>query len=373
MSTDANGVARFENIPVGSVGVRATKTDYRGANATVTVNAGGPVANHTLTLRNQHLGCRRKHLREVNATAGTNTLGPMFWADEPWILLLRDALWVILLILTIAFTVVGLLWPEPAAGGLAAAVICFGLFSYANHIVFGMIPGVTVMTLAFAAFLAVGALTVMALMTPPPLPLFDFATGTYGVAAGERHRVSGRVCAVMGFSVGLIAGRQSFNYHDWTVVIVATIIAALTAVGVFLVMFWFHDPATFLGDPPAVVGFCIAQLFAGAVAGFVAGLMGHAFINDGNLDSPTFGLTDLLLPFDGERYCVQGHRGYISHFHRRYEVEVTINTPHGRSRATRRGSTTRSSPTTSPCPVGHRSWRSRRATSSAFARTGSAT
>ncbi|MEM6994516.1 MAG: carboxypeptidase regulatory-like domain-containing protein [Myxococcota bacterium] len=326
--TDDNGLARFENVNVGGIGVVASKTDYTNGSGSVTVAAGATVT-HTLTLRSTQLVCTRKHLAPVDGTPGTGTLGPMFWESEPAILVARDAIWVAMMLLTIAFTIVGLLWPVPAAGGLAAAVICFGIFAFANHIIFGLIPGVIVLVLAFLSFLGVGALTILALMDPLPIPLFDFATGTFGLPPANVIAFPAACALWVGFAVGLAAGRQAYSHKDWWTVVVATIVAALTAVGVFLVMFWFHDKPTFQNDPWSVFGFCCAQLVAGAIAGFVAGLMGHVFINDGNFESLTSEMEDLKLPYAGERYCVQGFRGFISHFHRSYEYQRTINTPSG--------------------------------------------
>jgi murein DD-endopeptidase MepM/ murein hydrolase activator NlpD len=56
-----------------------------------------------------------------------------------------------------------------------------------------------------------------------------------------------------------------------------------------------------------------AALFS-LIAAFAAGLLGHAFMNDGKTKAQIWGESDFLLPYDGDRYCVQGLRGWISHF-----------------------------------------------------------
>jgi len=64
------------------------------------------------------------------------------------------------------------------------------------------------------------------------------------------------------------------------------------------------------------------------VCGGFAGLLGHCFVNDGKIAEPTpWGHTDLLLPYAGERYCVQGHRGFISHFTWRQSYTPTAGGP----------------------------------------------
>jgi hypothetical protein len=312
-TTSAGGWARFDDVPVGSVIVRAEKTDYRSEYGMVTV-AAGATASATLTMHSLHNECTRPHLAKPAGTPGTTTLGPIFWTSQPWILFIRDLLWLATLIASVVLIPVALL--VPAAGQLLGlGILCLGICAYATHVTFGMIPGVVTMVAAFASFLVLAVFTVLALLTTPPLPVMNAVTDTLGMPPPQVYFFPSLCAMWIAFAIGLAAGRREmFNFYTWGVVIVAIIVGAVVAVVVFLVMYFFYDPAGFSTQG----WWAILQLVVGAIAALFGGLMSHVFVNDGQMDSPRWGLTDLELPYAGERYCVQGHRGYISHFVRRW-------------------------------------------------------
>lgn len=303
-TTRAGGWARFDNVPVGAVIVRAEKTDYRSEYGMVTVSAGA-TASATLTLHSLHNECTRAHIAKPAGTPGTTTLGPIFWDHQPWILVLRDLLWLITLIGSLLFIPLALFFP-PAGQLFGLGLICLAICSYATHITFGMIPGVISMALAFAGFLALVVLTILALLTVPPV----------GIPPPQVYFFPSLCAMWIAFAICLAAGRREmFSYYEWTVVLIAIVVGAVIAVVVFLVMYFLYDPVGFAAGQ---AWWAILQLVVGAIAALFGGLMAHVFVNDGQMDSPQWGLTDLELPYAGERYCVQGHRGYISHFVRRW-------------------------------------------------------
>ncbi len=324
-TTDANGIARFENVPVGHVRVNASKTDHVHDDTHPSANlefdlAAGATVQQTTTLRSADLVCRRKHVAKPAGAPGPVTLGPMFWADEPWILLIRDIVWLVMLLASIALTIVGLAVPG-ASACLPAGVLCLGVFAYANHVTFGLVPGVIVMALAFAAFLALVVFTILSMLPTPPLPVMDGATGTFGMPRADIFFFPSLCGMWLAFAIGIGAGRQAeFSNKNWTITIIAMIASVVLTIVVFVIIYYFTQTATFVANPDYVVWACLAQLVAGAVTGLIGGLLGHVFVNDGQLDpAQAYGVTDLALPFAGERYCVQGHHGFISHFFRRWQ------------------------------------------------------
>ncbi|MBC8069619.1 MAG: carboxypeptidase regulatory-like domain-containing protein [Deltaproteobacteria bacterium] len=310
--TGADGKVRFENVPVGAATVRCARTNYVNVDDAVTVAAGAP-ATKTLTMRSTEAVCSRKHTPvpppEVSVP---NWLGPLFWDGQPWILVLRDVLWLVLLVAAAVLIPIGLAVP-PAYVCLCIGAFCFAIFSYVNHIVFGMILGVIGMALAFAGFLAIVVFEILAMAAvalPFPIPPPDIY-------------MFPPLCAIwFAFAASLIAGRREFfNYYEWGTVLVCAAIGAVVAMVVYLVM----DFATHGGHFSDWAWMVFVQMVCGFIAGFIGGFLGHVFVNDGSLaDGTTFGIEDLELPYAGERYCVQGHHGYISHWvHGRADQEYS--------------------------------------------------
>jgi murein DD-endopeptidase MepM/ murein hydrolase activator NlpD len=70
-----------------------------------------------------------------------------------------------------------------------------------------------------------------------------------------------------------------------------------------------------MGDGGIITAVILCAIL-GLVLGLMGGVLGLAFRNDGRTKM-SFDKTDFLLPFAGERYCVQSHRGYVSHYFKR--------------------------------------------------------
>lgn len=323
-----SGVASIVTIGVGRATVTATKDGWDPATGNVDITAGGTAAL-TLTMHRPagYHGCTRKHPPKPppSGEIGEAWLGPFFWSGEPWILLLRDILWLVLVILAAILIPIGIAIPSQYVC-LSLGAFFFAIAMYVNHIMFGMILGVIGMVLAFLGFVAIVVFQIMAMMTSPPLPLADTATGAFGLPHADPYMFPD-LCAIwFGFAGGLIAGRREFfNYYQWAAIIVVAVICGVLAAAIYLLMDFFMHGMQF-----SQWGFAVLQFFMGLIAGLIGAFFGHVFINDGNLeDGTTFQITDLELPYAGVRYCVQGHRGYISHFLRRYEEEVEIPNPGG--------------------------------------------
>jgi hypothetical protein len=311
--TDGNGVVNIVEVAVGMATVTVTKTDW--ANSTTYVNVrAGETARATVTMERPVTAgnCTRKHTRKPSGMPGVNWLGPMFWDGEPGILIMRDVLWLVLLIASAVLIPIGIALP-PAHVCLCIGAFCFAIFSYVNHINFGMILGVIGMVLAFAGFLAIVVFQVMAMAAvslPFPIPPPDIY-------------MFPSLCAIwVGFASALIAGRRDvFNYYEWVTVLVCAAIGAVIAMVVYLLL----DFATHGGHFSDWAWMVLVQMVCGFIAAFIGGFLGHVFVNDGALeDGTTFVITDLELPYAGERYCVQGHHGFISHWvHDRADQEYS--------------------------------------------------
>jgi len=309
-TTISNGIASIVDIDVGRATVTVSKTDYETVTGNVDITAGG-TATLTLLTRSLKRECDRKHTAKPAEQPFTNWLGPVFWEDQPWILVIRDVVWLLFMIASVVLLLVGLLYP-PASGCVAGGALCFAVFAYASHVIFGLIPGVIAIVLGFAMFLALAVFTILSLLAAPPLPVAG--AGGFGMPPANIFMFPPLVAIWVGFAGGLAAGRQTFSNKDWAVPIVCGLVAAVIATVVFIVMFAFANAVDWAIHPEIAVGGAIAHFFIGFLVGLLGGLLGHIFINDGNLEAPTWDITDLELPFAGERYCVQGNRGWISHF-----------------------------------------------------------
>ncbi len=311
-TTLSDGVASIVDIDIGRATVTVSKTDYETVSGNVEITAGG-TATLTLLTRSLKRECDRKHTAKPPEVPFTNWLGPVFWEDQPWILIIRDVVWLLFLIASVVLLLVGLLYP-PASGCVAGGALCFAVFAYASHVIFGMIPGVIAIATGFAMFLALAVFTVLSLLATPPLPVAG--PGGFGMPPANIFMFPPLVAIWVGFAVGLAAGRQDFSNKDWAVPLVSGLVAGVIAMVVFIVMFAFANAVDWALHPEIAVGGAIAHLVIGFGVGLLGGLLGHIFVNDGSLDAPQWGLTDLALPYAGERYCVQGHRGWISHFYK---------------------------------------------------------
>ena len=282
-------------VPTGTVSVVASKSGYRAVRESLTVHANA-TTEHTLVLSNTARECSRRHTRPLGGQTSPLTLAPMFWLDEHWLLIVRDVLWILFGVLTIVFTILGIAFPtENALLGIAAG--CFAFFAFHTHIIFGMIPGVTTIVLAFASFIAVAIIGFSGLLGPPDIVAFPV------------------MCSVwVTFGFGLLMGYQPFSREDWSIPLAGLLIGVLTALVLFLVLAALLQRDAFSGDLGFIIGASIGIAVLGMAMGFICAFLGHLLINDGALRDPTWGASDYKLPYVGERYCLQGNRGWFSHF-----------------------------------------------------------
>lgn len=336
--TDGSGIAVFDALDAGEVG--GSGKDY-----TFTVSKDGfddktddvffsDLATRDLTSNSVHidvhktthairvlrrvmktgtkpgLECTRKHSAPTPSSFAGTTLGPILWQGEPGLLVMRDLLWLAAGAGALVAGLVGFLAAPPGSpflpGVIAIAGICLAFFGYFAGVIFGITFGAIAIVAAFAAFLALTVLTIISMAAPsflhlpPPDPWgFPILAGTWA-----------------GFGYGWIPQRRSaYNNEGWECrihLLIALLLGAATAAALCLLLLGPNH--TDLKDAGRVVAF-ILVILGGAVFGLVAGLLGYCFVNEGRTKFE-FKLGGFLLPFAGQRYCVQGHRGFISHYSR---------------------------------------------------------
>jgi hypothetical protein len=140
--------------------------------------------------------------------------------------------------------------------------------------------------------------------------------------------------AWVGFGFCLARGRRPvYSNGNRFEMIVAGLLGAAVAIVLFFVFGGSFKTLSAGQLALAIVG-VLAVMLLGFASGGVAGLFAHAFMNEGRLENPRWHTdTDFLLPFGGEHYCVQGHRGFISHFvsnadqEYAYDWEFPLGTP----------------------------------------------
>jgi hypothetical protein len=279
------GEVEFAAVTPGEYEVRVSKSGYDAPRtaARVTV-AATSTADASVSLRRRGLECNRKHPASAGINDGPSIWLPVFWIPwgEPWILILRDTLW----LTATVFTVLGLVMKDLSVTAFA------GVFTaLLSVVIFGVELGVVLLISAFAAFfmmilVAASAGVMSALGGPSVLPpLAGMTAGTW-----------------IAFLLALAVGRQD----EYTT---SSVMAFSIAPAVFALIVSIAVTAILHGS----AGMVVLAAILGAVAGFVSGMLGHVFTNEGQTEAQHF-KTGLHLPFAGERYCVQGLRGMISHF-----------------------------------------------------------
>ncbi|MFN7932957.1 MAG: hypothetical protein U0R19_06490 [Bryobacteraceae bacterium] len=246
----------------------------------------------TAPVGTKHLECKRKHAMKTPGVPGTRSIWlPIFWfgESEPWIMWLRDLLWVGCMITMIV--------------ALATSNFLMGAFfasfaSYLLTVIFGQIPGVIAITLA-----GVGWIVIMVVSA------IEYAFGG--------HPSPIWICFLnatwAGFLYALAVGRtkQFFNSEKLHIIIGGIIGAVLGIVLLFVFggVGWPDDTAGKVG----IVFLIILLALLAFVFAAVAAMLSHVFMNDNKLEGTLHWLDGFLLPYAGEHYCVQGHRGFISH------------------------------------------------------------
>jgi hypothetical protein len=303
--TGADGKVLFTGLPPGRYTISAKRIDRDEHNAIVaefeditpTADPGAdqPVDVHIGStsfgrrkLWRKGLECNRKHTAMPGPAGdgGPTIWMPIFWLpwSEPFFLAgVRDTVcWLgSLVILIVGF----------AVSNLSLAALASAFHAYFWHVIFGMGPGIAMMVAAFAFFVVLIVLGAV----PSLLPFPAIDPVTFPVVAG----------VWAGFTIALMIGRtERFSNKDWGVPIACGVVGAVTAA---LVLFVLSPPGFGVW---AVIGIVALTL----VLSLVSGLLGHAFMNDGRTNATVWGPSDFLLPYEGDRYCVQGLRGWISHF-----------------------------------------------------------
>ena len=313
--TAGNGEVTFSGLSPGSYDVTVSKTDFTDeTNKAITkfppditpdkLNNPHSVASRATTeavrvmRRSRGLRCTRKHAAKVGGGPGTRRIVlPILWLgnSEPWVMILRDTLWLAALV-TMAIAL--------AKGNLALGAWCAAFAAYLTTVIFGQGAGVPAMAVAFVGYVAMLAVSIAALALsylglPKPNPLWlGVASAVWG-----------------GFGWALARGRRPAYFNT---VRLEIIIAGI--IGLVLALFLFFTAGGSLGSPQGawavtgavLVGVLIAAF--GFASGALGGLFSHTFTNEGKVENPRWhSETDYLLPYAGEHYCVQGLRGFISH------------------------------------------------------------
>lgn len=241
--------------------------------------------------------CLRRHGRPTPEPAPTGTLGPMFWSHEPTWLVARDVLWVACGASLVLAAVIGAIGGSMAALSIAAIGAAF--FGYLGGVIFGEGVGTPAIITASALFAVLLAANLLA-------AAFGFASpDPYGVGT-----VGGIWAA---FSLGYLPGRRGKWQVDddpslgmprpyiWAPALVGAATAGILAALILVAA----------GEPPGF-GSLVFAILGGALFGALSGWTGFAFANEGRTQVG-FGASDFKLPYLGERYCLQGARGFWSH------------------------------------------------------------
>jgi hypothetical protein len=323
-TTDGSGLVKFEGLSPGSYTISASKPGFSDDTAEVLsycspVPAPGldaqmlagrqevkvhETAKAVRVMRRQLVSaatpeapkgreCSRKHSKLPGGSPGSRWIFmPVFWvfSSEPWIMVLRDLLWLACMV-TIPIAA--------AKGNVALAAWAAAFFAYLSTVTFGQTMGVVLMVAAFATF---GVAMVMATMQRmfgghPSAAWVAFMSATWA-----------------GFTWGLARGRRPryFNTEKLEIMIGGVLGLAVAIVLYFLFGGSFDTPSGVLdGIGEVLVALVMLAVAFGSGAG--GALFPHTFTNENKLDPVVRWLEGFKLPYAGEHYCVQGHRGFISH------------------------------------------------------------
>jgi hypothetical protein len=279
------GRVEFAAVTPGEYDVHASKSGHDAPLTAPRVTvAASSTAEASVSLRRHGLECNRKHPSGAGINDGPGIWLPVFWIPwgEPWILILRDTLW----LTATVFTVVGLVMMDLSVTAFAGIFVAL-----LSVIIFGAGLGVVLLIAAFAAF----AMMMMAAASSGVMS----ALGGPGVLPPLAGMTAGAWTA---FLLALAVGRQD-QYK------VSSVMQFAISPAVFALIVSIAVTAILGGG----AGMIVLAALLGAIAGFVSGMLGHVFTNEGRTRAEHF-KSGLHLPFAGERYCVQGLRGMISHY-----------------------------------------------------------
>jgi hypothetical protein len=323
-TTDGSGLVRFEGLSPGPYTISAEKPGFYDGTAEVLSQCRitpGPDLNALMLTGQQEVSihqttkavrvmrrqfraqatpqapqgrdCSRKHAKRPGGGPGGRSIPlPVFWVfwDEPWIMIVRDVLWLACLT-TIPIAAV--------TGNVALAAWAAAFFSYLSTVIFGQAPGIILMAAAFATF---GVAMVMAIMQrvmggQPSAAWVAYMSATW-----------------TGFTWGLARGRRPryFNTEKLEIILGGALGLVVAIVLYFLFGGSFDTPSGVL-DGIGEVLCAILMLAVAFGSGALGALFPHTFTNENKLDPGARWLEGIALPYAGEHYCVQGHRGFISH------------------------------------------------------------
>lgn len=247
--------------------------------------------------------CERRHTFNQNPSGGAGSLDAILWSDEPGMLSARDWAWIFILVLvatTLGLGIANLMghWPLFLSGLLAAFA------GFLTGIIFGEGPGIAAIATAAAGFAALAIALIFIMMGG----LHDKQTDGAFIAA-----IFGILTGVWAaFGVGYLGGRLSTweAEPEWwsnTRLLVMALASGAVAALICLAL------GAGMGlSAAALVLTTLLALVVGCVLGHLSALTGMAFANEGKVQQ--WGDSDYKLPYAGERYCLQGARGYWSHY-----------------------------------------------------------
>jgi hypothetical protein len=323
MQAPSDGKVLFENLVPATYTVTATAPGYEDVTTSVHVVDGSKVnLTSTVTVERQQTSecdlvlrakqarfnddatwdagreCLRRHAQPPPSQGAGSSLDKIFWKDEPMTLVALDTFWV-LAGLTVVLAAVTSPWL--GLGALSVAAIGAAFFAFSGAVIFGQGYGTAAIVAASAVFIALLVVNILGasfgLVKPDP----------YGMAA-----LAG-IWAAFGF--GYLGGRRDVwrrnadlflwvpKLYFWASAAIGAVAAGAIAAMLLLLS---HQSADVLSVILAVV--------SGGGLGLWSGWVGFAFVNEGKQPDMPFGATDFQLPYLGERYCLQGVRGFWSHY-----------------------------------------------------------
>ena len=227
-TTDASGIARFQNLAPGTYSISVEKAAYEDVTAqiphpespelaNVKLRSSAEVFEHktsyadlvmrALPYRYNGNGtwskgreCTRRHPAPSMGAPSFNMLAQILWSDEPSLLYSRDITWILFLVLTVAAAGMGFAdmmgqFPLYLDGLLAA------LTAYLTGIIFGFGPGIAACITAFAAYVALGIGLI-----------FAFFMRSGADAEMDKGLIAGFFCVLTGvwtaFGFGYLGGRR---------------------------------------------------------------------------------------------------------------------------------------------------------------------
>ena len=251
--------------------------------------------------------CDRRHAASVGVGAPAGTLGPILWDDEPGMLTARDWAWIFILVLVAGCAVAGALG-MPGYFLLFLGGILAAFAAYLTGIIWGEGPGTVAIIAAVVVFaaLAIAVIVLAVLVRMGSVTLSGIDVLMIPVFFGV---LSGMWAA---FALGHAespAGTYQAKPEWWSNprLLGFMLVGVVIAVIVQLVL------AALFGMSAFTIVAVLITLLLAVVCCHLSALTGFTFKNEGEVQGG-FGDSDYLLPYLGERYCLQGAHGYWSHF-----------------------------------------------------------